>query len=96
MNWRKGSARVALVYFGFWLLVGLLGYWRYASAQNKWLTTSRNEPGDSYSVMFWERQMSAGLDWLMIALAGGVVVPVVAAILAAIGWWVWRGFKPMS
>lgn len=96
MNWRKGSARVALVYFGFWLLVAMLGYWRYARAQNEWLTTSRNDPSDYHGLMFWDRQMSAGLDWLMIAVTGGVVVPIVAAILAAIGWWVWRGFRSTS
>ena len=96
MNKRKGFKRLAwalgVPYFGFWALV-------YHTNNNAWLENQKvfrqHIDADNYeSAKVWARAYAENMDWMITSLTWGLVVPVIAAIVAGIAYWVYRGFKP--
>ncbi|MES2147134.1 MAG: hypothetical protein V4491_04705 [Pseudomonadota bacterium] len=96
MNRRRGLTRLAIAYFGVWAVIGLLGYMTQRDGAKQFLLVSRADPNfqSSAELAVWNDQMQFGANLIEAAILMGIIVPVAAAIVGAIGWWIYRGFSP--
>lgn len=96
INRRKGLTRLAIVYFGVWVTIGLLGYIIQGDGEKQFLLISRADPNfqRSAELAIWNDQMQFGANMIQAAVLMGIMAPVAAAIVGVMGWWIYRGFKP--
>jgi hypothetical protein len=98
MNRRKGLTRLALAvgipYFGWWGLT----YWGASSSQPRYLQWSHEaaEKGDWSMATIWMQRVNETSADINRSLLWGVVVPILALIVGALAFWVYRGFKPRT
>jgi len=96
MNSRRGFTRLAIAlgvpYFGWWALTAYFGYTalpRYLAESNK-----ASKEHDWESVTFWMTLANEADAAVQRSVMWGIFYPILAAIVAAIGYWVYRGFRP--
>lgn len=95
MNKRKGLRRLALAvglpYFGWWALIGKINYDVVRSTEARISKSSAEANSDEMASLF--RLNALANTNLTEAITWGVFVPVVALIVVAVGYWIYRGFK---
>ncbi len=94
-NVRKGLKRVAVVYFTLCALAGLYGWYLYDTSQSGWLEASRVNASPP-EIRYWSQLFELAVNWLAGAFVFGIVVPVVAAIVGGVSYWIFRGFRPKA
>lgn len=96
MNRRRGLTRLAFAvgipYFGWWALTARSA-WETMPQYLK-LSDIAAKKGDWDMAGIWMQRVNDANAALTRSLLWGVVVPVIALILGAIAYWVYRGFKP--
>ncbi len=98
VNYRKGFTRLAVAtgvpYFGLLALSGYLS----CSAHTRYLKLGSEAilKGDQRSWRVWTDYAAEAQDQCTASMVWGVAVPIIAVIVAALGYWVYRGFKPRA
>ena len=95
INLRRGFKRIALVYFALWVLVGVLGFIGQRDAETQFLRVSRADTKfeRTAELAAWNDQMQFAGKLIEAAILMGLIVPIVTAIVGAVGWWIYRGFR---
>lgn len=98
MNRKRGLKRLAIAllvpWFTWWWGLGLLAYNTAQSSSKDWLAASQKN--DEFMMGVYNRMQVDAYRQIDGSLTWGVAVPIVVLIVAAIGYWVYRGFKPKT
>jgi len=95
-NLRRGLKRLAIAiavpWFGWWAFWGWAGYRNYSYASEHMAEALRKQ--DGFWINFYSQMNIDSMQMMGSAVVYGVGLPIVALIVIAVAYWVYRGFKP--